>query len=53
MPPCPFIEFWVREPGTAYTMTTGPKGATYVECWDGPMSLIGTYRHDDENWVRK
>lgn len=46
-------EFWVCEAGTAYAMTTGPKGATYIECWDGPMALVETYWHDDKSWVRK
>lgn len=46
-------EFWVCEAGTAYTMSGGPQGATYVECWDGPMSIVETLWHDDVNWVRK
>lgn len=46
-------EFWVCETGTAYSVRTGPHGATYVECWDGPMALVETYWHDDPHWTRK
>ncbi|MFT4262940.1 MAG: hypothetical protein QM572_06145 [Nocardioides sp.] len=45
-------EFWICEVGTPYTMTAGPEGVIYIQCWDGPMALIETYWHDDKNWIR-
>lgn len=45
-------EFWVGEAETPYTTTSGPDGAIYLECWDGPMQTIETHWHDDSNWVR-
>jgi quercetin dioxygenase-like cupin family protein len=46
-------EFWICEVGTPYTMTAGPEGATYIECWDDQVALIETYWHDDKSWIRK
>jgi mannose-6-phosphate isomerase-like protein (cupin superfamily) len=46
-------EFWVAEAETPYTMTSGPDGAIYLECWDGPVSTSETFWHDDSNWVRR
>jgi mannose-6-phosphate isomerase-like protein (cupin superfamily) len=46
-------EFWVAEAGVPYTMTAGPEGVTYLECWTEPISLLETYWHDDRNWKRR
>jgi hypothetical protein len=46
-------EFWVAEPGVPYTVTVGPEGVTYLECWDDDMTLAETYWHDDEHWKRR
>jgi mannose-6-phosphate isomerase-like protein (cupin superfamily) len=45
--------FWVGEAGTPYSMTAGPEGATYIECWPENMSLLETYWHDDPHWMRR
>jgi hypothetical protein len=45
--------FWVAEESMPYTMTAGPEGATYLETWTEPISLIETYWHDDRNWKRR
>jgi mannose-6-phosphate isomerase-like protein (cupin superfamily) len=46
-------EFWVAEKAAPYTMTVGPDGVTYLECWTEPMSLAETYWHDDSHWKRR
>lgn len=46
-------EFWVAEPGVPYTVTAGPEGVTYLECWNGSMTLAETYWHDDVHWKRR
>jgi mannose-6-phosphate isomerase-like protein (cupin superfamily) len=46
-------EFWIAEPGVPYTMTVGPEGVTYLECWDDSMTLAETYWHDDSHWKRR
>jgi hypothetical protein len=46
-------EFWVAEAEAPYTMTAGPNGAIFLECWDGPMSTIETHWHDDSHWARR
>jgi len=46
-------EFWVAEKAAPYTMTVGPEGVTYLECWTEPMSLAETYWHDDGHWKRR
>jgi hypothetical protein len=46
-------EFWVAEPGVPYTVTAGPEGVTYLECWDDAMTLAETYWHDDPHWKRR
>lgn len=47
--------FWIAEPETAYSVTSGPEGVTYIECppITKSLALIETYWHDDENWVRR
>jgi hypothetical protein len=46
-------EFWVAEAGVPYTVTAGPEGVTYLECWDDAMTLAETYWHDDSHWKRR
>jgi hypothetical protein len=46
-------EFWVAEAGVPYTVTAGPEGVTYLECWDDAMTLAETYWHDDPHWKRR
>jgi mannose-6-phosphate isomerase-like protein (cupin superfamily) len=46
-------DFWVAEKAVPYTMTVGPEGVTYLECWTEPMSLAETYWHDDSHWKRR
>jgi hypothetical protein len=46
-------DFWIAEAGVPYTMTSGPDGVTYLECWTEPLMLVETYWHDDRNWKRR
>jgi quercetin dioxygenase-like cupin family protein len=46
-------EFWVAEAGVPCTVTAGPQGVTYLECWNGALALAETYWHDDEHWKRR
>lgn len=43
--------FWTVDAGEPYRMTAGPAGVTYMECWDGHLSLVETYWHADPAWV--
>jgi len=45
-------EFWISEAGTAYMMTAGPRGVTYIETWPDPMSTLKTYWHDG-GWIHR
>ncbi|MCD4524290.1 hypothetical protein [Nocardioides sp. cx-173] len=45
--------FWVAEAGVPYTMTAGPAGAAYLECWDAPLSVVEDHWHDDGSWKRR
>ena len=38
---------------SSFVTTSGPQGATYLECWDEPLSLIETTWHDDGHWKRR
>jgi quercetin dioxygenase-like cupin family protein len=39
-------EFWISDAGTAYLMTAGPEGVTYIETWPEPVALLETYWHE-------
>jgi hypothetical protein len=37
-----------------FTITSGPDGVTYLECWDlQPLGLIETTWYDDGHWKRR
>jgi hypothetical protein len=37
-----------------FTVTSGPEGATYLECWDlQPLSLVETTWYDDGHWKKR
>jgi hypothetical protein len=47
-------EFWTGDAKVPFTVTSGPEGVTYLECWDlQPLGLIETTWYDDENWKRR
>ncbi|PVX63332.1 cupin domain-containing protein [Rhodococcus globerulus] len=39
-------EFFLSRAGTAYTMTAGSEGVTYIETWPKPVAELETYWHD-------
>ena len=39
-------EFWISDAGTAYMMTAGPAGVTYIETWPEPVASLKTYWHE-------
>lgn len=45
-------EVFVSRAGTAYTMTAGPEGVTYIETWPRPVKELETVWHD-KGWVRR
>lgn len=45
--------FWIAEAGTAYSLTAGPEGVTYIESYPQALSTVETVWHDDPNWVRR
>ncbi|MCU1387196.1 MAG: hypothetical protein JWL72_534 [Ilumatobacteraceae bacterium] len=40
-------EFWITPAGTPFSVTAGPDGATFVECWPEPVAGLQTDWHDD------
>ena len=46
-------EFWTADAKVPFVITSGPDGATYLECWDEELSLIETTWHDDDHWKRR
>ena len=44
-------QFFVADAGSAFTMTAGPDGSTYVETWPRPVAELETYWHE-EGWIR-
>ena len=45
-------EFFTSKAGTAYTMTAGAEGVTYIETWPGSVLELETYWHD-VGWVHR
>jgi hypothetical protein len=45
--------FWTVDADVPFRMTAGSEGVSYLECWDGHLSLVETYWHDDPSWVRR
>jgi mannose-6-phosphate isomerase-like protein (cupin superfamily) len=45
-------QVFVSRAGTAYTMTAGDEGVTYIETWPRPVTELETYWHD-HGWVAK
>jgi mannose-6-phosphate isomerase-like protein (cupin superfamily) len=45
-------EVFLSRAGTAYTMTAGPEGVTYIETWPRPLEELETVWHD-VGWVHK
>ncbi|KXF49294.1 hypothetical protein AXA44_25590 [Rhodococcus sp. SC4] len=43
-------DIFVSRAGTAYTMTAGSEGATYIETWPTPVTELETYWHN-YGWV--
>jgi mannose-6-phosphate isomerase-like protein (cupin superfamily) len=43
-------EVFLSRAGTAYEMTAGPEGVTYIETWPVPVTRLETYWHDS-GWV--
>ncbi|WP_024793581.1 cupin domain-containing protein [Tomitella biformata] len=39
-------EFFISRAGTAYTMTAGPEGVTYIETWPRSVTELETFWHD-------
>ncbi len=47
-------EFWTGDAKVPFTITSGPEGVTYLECWDlQPLGLIETTWYDDGHWKRR
>jgi mannose-6-phosphate isomerase-like protein (cupin superfamily) len=45
-------DVFISRAGTAYTMTAGPEGVTYIETWPRPVAELETYWHN-EGWVAR
>lgn len=45
-------DLFISRAGTAYTMTAGPEGVSYIETWPGSVTELKTYWHDS-GWVRR
>jgi mannose-6-phosphate isomerase-like protein (cupin superfamily) len=45
-------EVFLSRAGTAYTMTAGPEGVTYIETWPRPVRELETVWHDF-GWVHR
>ena len=45
-------ECFLSRAGTAYTMTAGPEGVTYIETWPNSVRTLETYWHD-VGWVHR
>ena len=45
-------EVFLSRAGTAYTMTAGDTGVTYIETWPRPVAELETVWHD-YGWVRR
>lgn len=45
-------DIFISRGGTAYTMTAGPEGVTYIETWPMPVTELVTVWHDS-GWVAR
>lgn len=46
-------QVFISRAGTAYTMTAGEQGVTYIETWPRPVTELETYWHDYGWMVRR